>query len=457
MPGASRSSYFVKKPTGQVQGPLLAEQVQLEIDYFQVVDNTPIAVSAKGPWKTVSDFPEFHLTFDVFLSYSRKDKAAVKAIRSYLIRHRVRAWWDNKHIRGGDQNWYSTLAKAIRATKALVVVLTPNSDNSDWVFKELTHAINLGKPIIVFKTADFIPSDRIALLLNTTNHILAFPDYSDKLSTLLDAIDAYTNAVDPTIHWSEQLYNAARAIYRVAWACLKYVGTTFSSASTAGVIIAVLLFGISGSYVYTNWDSCVAWVQELFETDPPPPPPPPPPVDPATLAEQAKERLTSLALLPDSRERQLLENPESLIPGDKATSDDSVALFISPDAISINFIRALGNGRNKASVQFQIDHRAALDAWTQADGDELERSARMREVIRNQLQNLQPSFRRGTLSVVSRRCRFYYSVAQLPLDADPLAKEYLSFVADEVLTTIQESNTGPCSGDVKFFNQSGRP
>jgi len=76
----------------------------------------------------------------VFLSYSRKDEESMLLIAKYLRAQRVKVWVDNEKLIPGTPIWEDEIEKAIMNASAIVVVLSPDSKNSEWVKREMTMA-----------------------------------------------------------------------------------------------------------------------------------------------------------------------------------------------------------------------------------------------------------------------------------------------------------------------------
>lgn len=76
--------------------------------------------------------------YDVFISYSQKDEEQVNAIRKILEEKGFRCWFAPKDNRSGDLA--ENLSNAIKDCKAFMLVLSPFSQESAWVKKELTFA-----------------------------------------------------------------------------------------------------------------------------------------------------------------------------------------------------------------------------------------------------------------------------------------------------------------------------
>jgi formylglycine-generating enzyme required for sulfatase activity len=83
---------------------------------------------------------------DVFISYSKKDNEYVGKLTAYLENEGLSVWVDDR-IDYGDR-WWLTIVTNIRKCAAMVVVMTPEGEKSDWVQKEYFYANNLGKPLI---------------------------------------------------------------------------------------------------------------------------------------------------------------------------------------------------------------------------------------------------------------------------------------------------------------------
>ena len=81
----------------------------------------------------------------IFISYSRKDQAYVNKLVEALRKQELPWWLDNK-IDYGDQ-WTREIKENIKKCQVFLLVMSPNSEESDWVQRELTFAQHLKKPI----------------------------------------------------------------------------------------------------------------------------------------------------------------------------------------------------------------------------------------------------------------------------------------------------------------------
>lgn len=86
------------------------------------------------------------MTHDVFLSYSRKDSAMKDRVKKTLEDAGLRVWTDD-NLTLGTPEWFQAIERAIDATHVLVVLLSPDAKQSEWVQKEIGYAKAGKKPI----------------------------------------------------------------------------------------------------------------------------------------------------------------------------------------------------------------------------------------------------------------------------------------------------------------------
>ncbi len=78
----------------------------------------------------------------LFISHSSADDAFVRELRRTLADLKQEVWIDSRELRGGDPLW-PEIQKAIDESSAVAVVASPNSLQSEWVGKELRHALDV--------------------------------------------------------------------------------------------------------------------------------------------------------------------------------------------------------------------------------------------------------------------------------------------------------------------------
>ena len=101
--------------------------------------------------------------YDIFLSYSNKDKPWVAEFVSALKEAGVKTWFDVHELAPGER-WDEKIQQALRESSIIVVILSENSVDSPWIFFELGAAIADKKRIIPVLFGDIEPQ-RIPLLL----------------------------------------------------------------------------------------------------------------------------------------------------------------------------------------------------------------------------------------------------------------------------------------------------
>jgi len=120
----------------------------------------------------------------IFISYSRKDIDFARKLAGDLESAGYDVWWDITDLQGGD-DWIRTIPNAIASSQFVVVVLTPDSIESEWVRKEYTQALSLRKKIIPIM---LVPCS-VPFALNTINFVnFATGEYADNFKKLLSPL-----------------------------------------------------------------------------------------------------------------------------------------------------------------------------------------------------------------------------------------------------------------------------
>lgn len=93
----------------------------------------------------------------IFISASSRDRNLLSTLRDNLVRIGYRPWVDPKPRPG--QDWRFDLDDAIRASDAVIVIVTPAAADSVYVTYEWSLALGLGIPVIpiIFKSAKTHP------------------------------------------------------------------------------------------------------------------------------------------------------------------------------------------------------------------------------------------------------------------------------------------------------------
>lgn len=160
----------------------------------------------------------------VFISYSRKDSDAMRSIVKHLREQGIKAWVDNESLIPGTPVWEYEIEKVIIGSFAVLVILSPDAKNSEWVLREITLADEYQKrvfPVIVSgKNVDSIPFRLVTrqfadIRQNAAQGLRALTDavssYWDMLLSLEEGRDAAEqNAEIQTVAGEDRLAETAQ-------------------------------------------------------------------------------------------------------------------------------------------------------------------------------------------------------------------------------------------------------
>lgn len=83
----------------------------------------------------------------IFISYSRRDTETMRQIAFFLRDRGYKVWVDNEKLIPGTAAWEESIEMGIKQAFAVVVILSPDSKNSEWVRREIAYADQFEKPI----------------------------------------------------------------------------------------------------------------------------------------------------------------------------------------------------------------------------------------------------------------------------------------------------------------------
>lgn len=127
------------------------------------------------------------MIYDVFISYSTKDKKVVEGICGYLERYGYRCFVAYRDINPGIP-WPEAIPPAIRESFLMVVVFSEEFNSSEQTDRELTIAVKNGKTIIPFRISDVDMTGTKEYVLSNLNWIDAFPDPERYFGRLKEAV-----------------------------------------------------------------------------------------------------------------------------------------------------------------------------------------------------------------------------------------------------------------------------
>jgi hypothetical protein len=135
---------------------------------------------------------ECSVEFDVFLSYSSKDKPAADASCHALEAAGIRCWMAPRDILPGAE-WGASIVKAIAGAKVMVLIFSGNANESRQVTREVERAVNKGIPIIPVRIQDIMPTESLEYFLSTPHWLDAFtPPIEAHFQLLIRSISVLT-------------------------------------------------------------------------------------------------------------------------------------------------------------------------------------------------------------------------------------------------------------------------
>lgn len=122
-----------------------------------------------------------------FMSYSRDDTSLQKRIIGELRQRGIKVWVDTENLIPGSPAWEREIERAIRGASGIIVLLSPDANNSEWVRREISFAEQNQKrifPVLIRGDED----DSIPLRLSSHQRVdlrRYFNDGLDHLETAL--------------------------------------------------------------------------------------------------------------------------------------------------------------------------------------------------------------------------------------------------------------------------------
>jgi sulfatase modifying factor 1 len=106
--------------------------------------------------------------YDVFISYSTKDKAAADAVCAALEANGVRCWVAPRDIKPGE-NWATSILRAIADSRMMVLVFSAHANDSQHIRREVERAVHRGIPIAPLRIEDVMPKDDMEYFLSSSH------------------------------------------------------------------------------------------------------------------------------------------------------------------------------------------------------------------------------------------------------------------------------------------------
>lgn len=126
----------------------------------------------------------------IFISYSRRDDESMRRIAFFLRDQGFKVWVDNEKLIPGTAAWEEAIETALKNAYAVIIVLSPDSKESEWVRREITYADQFEKrlfPVLVKGAKD----EAIPLRLVTRQYVDLRKDEEAGLNALAASIRFY--------------------------------------------------------------------------------------------------------------------------------------------------------------------------------------------------------------------------------------------------------------------------
>lgn len=121
----------------------------------------------------------------VFISYARTDSTAFVDRLEHDLKDQHFLPWVDRHTLQGGQEWLEMIQDAIDQCQSLVVVLSPEAVQSQYVRMEYRYATSLGKLVIPVK---YLSITRTPIDLNILQWVDFQASYEDGLHQLVQAL-----------------------------------------------------------------------------------------------------------------------------------------------------------------------------------------------------------------------------------------------------------------------------
>ena len=144
---------------------------------------------------------------DVFISYKSEDIALTKLIAHALQAENISAWYAPKNLdnSASRKDFDDQIIEAIQEAKIIVMLLSDEALNSDWVKTEITYALEKKKFVIPFVVRNVTVDNGLSISLKNRHWIDAYPSPEKRLEVLLNNIKTGINDIlEPSTDHSDE-------------------------------------------------------------------------------------------------------------------------------------------------------------------------------------------------------------------------------------------------------------
>ena len=128
------------------------------------------------------------MAHDVFVSYAHQDRTVANAVCATLEAHGIRCWIAPRDILPGS-DWGEAIIDALQEAKAMVLVFSSGSNDSDQIKREVERAVHQGIAVVPFRIEDVLPNKTLEYFISTQHWLDALtPPLEDHLNHLAETI-----------------------------------------------------------------------------------------------------------------------------------------------------------------------------------------------------------------------------------------------------------------------------
>jgi TIR domain len=128
------------------------------------------------------------MSYDIFLSYCRNDKALADQFIEAAKQRGLTVWYDQ--MISGGQDWRNSIVEALQNSKSLVILFSEASNDSRQLIKELAIADNFTTLVIPILIEDTEPRGSYLYEMASRNWMNLYPNPSSRLDGLMDRLAA---------------------------------------------------------------------------------------------------------------------------------------------------------------------------------------------------------------------------------------------------------------------------
>jgi TIR domain/Jacalin-like lectin domain len=138
------------------------------------------------------------MPFDVFISYSSKDKTTADATCAALESARIRCWIAPRDIRAGIE-YAAGIIEGIDSCRIMVLIFSSNANMSPQIHRELERAVSNGLTLIPFRIEDTLPTAAMQYYLSAIHWLDAYtPPLVEHLGRLVEQVKADLQVAAPS-------------------------------------------------------------------------------------------------------------------------------------------------------------------------------------------------------------------------------------------------------------------